>query len=102
MRFGGTSFVWSAHGFVATSSEAEYVAFENRPQESTGTRQLPDCRAAKRGHTVMLRVTQVLRRCENYRSAPVCSPDLLVCHHLLNMQIGKPPTRCVSENMPGR
>ncbi|MFT5327784.1 MAG: hypothetical protein ACI8P0_005680 [Planctomycetaceae bacterium] len=104
MRFGGASFVWSTQDFVAgaTFSKVDFVTSQNRPQESTGTRQLPDCRAAKRRHTVMLRVAQVLRRCGNYRLAAVCSPNLGVGQNLLNMHIGNPPTSCVSEHMPGR
>jgi len=104
MRFGGASFVWSPQNFVAgvISSKADFVISEDRLEESTGTRQWPDCRAAKRRHTVMLRGIQVLRRCGNYRLAAVCSPVLGVGQNLLTMHIGKPPTSCVSEHLPGR
>jgi hypothetical protein len=61
MGFGRASFVWGSQDFVAvaTYSKAGFVTSENRPGESTGTRQRPGCRAAKQCRSFIFKVKRV-------------------------------------------
>jgi hypothetical protein len=55
--------VWGSQDFVAvaTYSKAGFVTSENRPGESTGTRQRPGCRAVKQCRSVILKVKYLSR-----------------------------------------